>query len=45
MTASPSDPEPSKKQIRSRALLAACVHAGFSFVLFHDPEDGGDMFF
>jgi hypothetical protein len=26
------------------ALLTTCVHAGISFGLFFDPEDGGDIF-
>jgi hypothetical protein len=25
-------------------VTATCFHVGFSFALFFDPEDGGDMF-
>jgi hypothetical protein len=32
-----------RNQCESRALLAACFHAGFLLGLFFDPEDGGYM--
>jgi hypothetical protein len=37
----------SKNKVSKKpALSSACylLHAGFMFILFFDPEDGGDMF-
>jgi hypothetical protein len=34
-----------RNERESRALFAACFHAGFLLGLFFGPEDGGDMLF
>jgi hypothetical protein len=33
-----------RMKVESNVAPATCLHAGFLFGLFFDPEDGGDMF-